>query len=295
MDNQKPEKKLKIAIIGTGLIGCSIADGLRVMAEETSGVDNNAGHLQEALSHGLIDRSMPLEKAVKSAGLVIVTVPVDKSIDLIPKILDHIGPHSVVIDAGSVKTAVCRSIEDHPKRSQFVAAHPMAGLAASGPDAADANIFHNRKVIICEHEKSSGQAMETASMVFKNLGMNIIFMSPETHDIIVARVSHLPQIIAYCLAAGTTGKAHERVSPGSIASTGYESSTRLASSPANMWIPIFQHNSENLAESLDDMIALLSDMRNMIKNGQWKPVKELIEKANKIREDFLSEYKCKKE
>ncbi len=289
MDNRKAEKKMKIAIIGTGLIGCSMAGGLRAIAAEITGVDNNSGHLQEALSRGLIDRTMPMEKAVKHSELIIVTVPVDTSIKLLGKILDNAGPQSVVIDAGSVKAAVCRSIEEHPKRMQFVAAHPMAGLAVSGPDAADARLFQNRKVIICEHEKSSVSALETASMIFRTLGMHIVFMSAETHDSSVARVSHLPQIMAYCLSVLAAGKTDENESLISIASTGFESSTRLASSPANMWIPIFQHNNEKLSASLDDMIGLLSDIRNRIKNGHWESMTELIETANKMREAFLVE------
>jgi prephenate dehydrogenase len=289
--DRKPDKKFRIAIVGTGLIGCSMADGLRSIAKEITGVDNNTSHLQEALSRGLIDRCMSLEKAVNHSDLVIVAVPVDISVELIGKILDQAGPQTVVLDAGSVKTVICQSVYDHPKRSQYVAAHPMAGLAVSGPDAADALLFRNRKALICEQEKSSARSLEIATMVFKKLGMHIIYMSPETHDMSVARVSHLPQVVAYCLSLLAAGKADENEPLTGIASTGFESLTRLASSPANMWIPIFRHNNEELSSGLLEMIRLLSDIRKMMENDQWEQLTQLIGKANRIREDFLTGYK----
>jgi prephenate dehydrogenase len=288
MDNQLSEEKQSIAIIGTGLIGCSMADGLRDTVKEIIGVDNNTGHLQEALYRGWIDKSMPLKKAVSRAGVIIVSVPVDATIRLLPLILDNAGPQAVVIDAGSVKAAICRSVKDHPKRAQFIAAHPMAGLALSGPDASDARLFRDRKVIICEHEKSSEKALNKASGIFNRLGLNIIYMEPDLHDLCVAQVSHLPQVIAYCLSALTGNTQAKKESMINIASTGFESTTRLSSSPANMWLPIIQHNRDNLSVCLDEMIGSLSDVRDMINQGRWKPLEKLIENANKSREIFLS-------
>lgn len=285
------KEKIKIAIVGTGLIGCSMAEGLRDAAGEIVGVDNNTGHLQEALYRGWIDRSMSLEKAVSCADLVIISVPVDAAIKLLPGILDLVGDRTVVIDAGSVKSAICQSVKDHSQRTKFVAAHPMAGLAVSGPEASDAGLFRNRKVVICEHDKTSEHALNMASFVFDRLGMDIINMEPEVHDLYVAQISHLPQVVAYCLSAITEVSDDKRESMINIASSGFESSTRLASSPAGMWIPIFEHNSEFLAGSIDDMIGRLSEIRNLIKEKNWKSLTRLIEKANRSREKFLSAYK----
>ncbi len=291
MNNQGPAEKLKIAIIGTGLIGCSMAEGLRDIAGKIIGVDNNAGHLQEALYRGWIDITMSLQKAVGYADVVIISVPVDSAIKILPFTLDHIGSKCVVVDSGSVKAAVCNSVEDHPKRAQFVAAHPMAGLAVSGPDAADAGLFRNRKVVICEKEKTSEFALNIASVIFNKLGLSTIYMEPDLHDICVAQVSHLPQVIAYCMSALTADPGAKKELMMNIASTGFESSTRLASSPASMWVPIFQHNNESLCGSLDDMIEGLSNIRNMIKKGEWQLLEKFIEKANKSRNVFLSAYK----
>ncbi len=292
MDNLKPEDKLKITIIGTGLMGCSMAGGLRAAAAEITGVDTNSAHLQQALSRGLIDRCTSLENSLADASLVLITVPVDAAIALLPGILDRTGDHTVVIDAGSVKEAVCRCVENHPGRERFVAAHPMAGLAVSGPDASDARLFKNRNVIVCEHERSSPRAMDTASEIFGLLGMHMIFMSPADHDARVALISHLPQVVAYCMSAlAAAGESEDMKALTAIASTGFESSTRLASSSAGMWIPIFRHNREKLTSGLDEMIALLTDTRDMISEGRWKPLTGLIEKANRAREDFMAEYK----
>ncbi len=291
MVNQEKKGELKIVVIGTGLIGCSMAEGLRDIAGEIIGVDNDAGHLQEALDRGWIDRSMSLEKALGEAGVVIMAVPSDSAIKLLPYVLDRISRRSAVLDTGSVKVDICRSVRDHPRRDQFVAAHPMAGLAVAGPDASDSRLFMNRKVIICESDKSSAESLDTASAIFNKLGMGIILMKPDIHDLYVAKVSHLPQVIAYCLSL-IAGRAEDKNEPMiNIASTGFESSTRLASSPSNMWIPIFQHNSDNLTESLNEMIGELSGVRDMINDGDWQALEKLIEKANRSREDFLSVYK----
>lgn len=288
MDNLRSGEKDVIAIIGTGLIGCSMAEGLRDISEEIIGVDNNTSHLQEALGRGWIDKSMSLENAIAKAGIVVVTLPVDATIRLLPGILEGIDSRAVVIDAGSVKSAICKNVENHPGRPQFVASHPMAGLAVSGPDAAGSRLFMNRKVIICEHERSSGHALDIARLVFGRLGLKIIYMDPELHDVCVGRVSHLPQVISYCLSAINQGDEGKPLT--GVAATGYESLTRLASSPAGMWIPILQHNRDNLISSLDEMISGLSDIRNMIDQEHWQRLEQLIEKANKSREQFLSEY-----
>ncbi len=291
MNGDRPEEKFKIAIVGTGLIGCSIAEGLRDIASEIIGVDSNTAHLEEAFYRGWIDRSMTLNKAVNNADLVIISVPVDSSVRLLPLVLDQIDSRTVVIDAGSVKSAICRSIQEHPGRLQFVASHPMAGLAVSGPGAADSGLFKNRKVIICEREKSSEKALGTAEKIFTRLGLDIIYMEPDLHDLYVAKVSHLPQVVAYCLSLLSESCDNQKDPMINIASTGFESSTRLASSPASIWIPIFRHNNENLSGSLDDIINRLADVRDMIRNGRWQALTELIEKANKSREIFLSGYK----
>jgi prephenate dehydrogenase len=120
--------------------------------------------------------------------------------------------------------------------------------------------------------------------------MSVVYMEPDLHDYCVAQVSHLPQVMAYCLSA-LTGHPEKKSSMIKIAATGYESSTRLASSPSDMWIPIIQYNQENLISSLDEMIDGLSDFRELIKKGKWDMLEQIIEKANKSRESFLTAYK----
>ncbi len=291
MNKRKSQEQSIIAIVGTGLIGCSMAEGLRDIAAEIIGVDKNTGHLQEAFYRGWIDRSMSLEKAAGYADIIIVSVPVDKSIQILPVILDLMSPRATVIDAGSIKGAVCRITRDHSRRNQFVAAHPMAGLAVSGPEASDSGIFRNKKVLICEKERSSEAALGNASVIFDKLGMETVYMDPDLHDLCVARVSHLPQILAYSLAALSAGEDKSNELMLNIASSGYESATRLSASPSDVWIPVFQHNRTNLCDSLDEIISSLAGLRDMIKDGSWESLEGHIEKANKSRELFISVYK----
>jgi len=291
MEKKETERRYRIAIVGTGLIGCSMAGGLRDLASGLTGVDNNQAHLQEALSGGWIDRSMSAGMALRDAEIVILAVPADILTGMLPEVLDQVGDDTTVIDVASVKDAVCRSVDGHPRRGLFVAAHPMAGLAVSGPGASDPRLFLNRKVVVCEKEKSSRHALETASVVFDRLGLQIVYMDPRLHDLCVSKVSHLPQVMAYCLSAITTENGDSESIFTGIASSGYESSTRLSSSPADMWIPIFRHNSENLTSSLDEIIALLTGVRQMIGTGNWRELESIIEKANRSREAFMAAYK----
>lgn len=284
-------EKFRITIVGTGLLGCSFADGLRDIALDITGVDTNAMHLQEALYRGWIDKSSSLEKSVNSSDLVIISVPVDATVNILPDVLDNLGPATIVIDTGSVKGTICDSVGGHDNRDMFIAAHPMAGLALSGPESADARLFNGRKVVICEKDKSSGEALGMASAVFKRLGMDIIYMEPGLHDLIVAHISHLPQVIAYCLSSLTGGVDTDKELMFDIASSGYESSTRLSSSPAEMWVPIFRQNREFITASLDEMIEQLKRTREMIGEGNWAELEKIIGKANKSREQFLSAYK----
>ncbi|TVR72963.1 MAG: prephenate dehydrogenase/arogenate dehydrogenase family protein [Marinilabiliales bacterium] len=290
MEENNKNKKPVVAVLGTGLIGCSMADGLRGWAGEIIGADNNTAHLDEALGRGLIDRSMAAGEAVKAAGLVIIAMPVDATVRVLPGVLDNAGD-AVVIDAGSVKGAVCRSVERHPNRDRFVAAHPMAGLAVSGPGASDAMIFRNRKVVICERERSSEKALETCMEVFGRLKMEPVFMDPLFHDQCVARVSHLPQVVAYCLSAITAEDSSLRDSMLKIASSGFESATRLSSSPAGMWLPIFRQNAENLNGSIDELIRYLSTVQQMIGAGEWDALGAFVEEANDARKRYMSAYK----
>lgn len=147
---------MKISIIGLGLIGGSLAKDLRrtKFATELVGSDVNENHARQALEIGLVDRVEPLDEAVKEADLVIIAVPVDKELEVLPAVLDRIGSNTTVTDMGSTKKVITGKVKNHPRRKQFVPAHPMSGTEDSGPFAALDELFKEKIAIICDQQDS---------------------------------------------------------------------------------------------------------------------------------------------
>src|SRR5882672_10208782 len=169
---------MKATIVGIGLIGGSIALDLRKSGIATTlvGVDLNGQHASKAVELGLVDRIESEEKALSSSDIIILSIPVGVICALLPSILDAVNKHAVVIDVGSTKGLICKAVSNHPNRHQFVAAHPLAGTENSGPEAALEGLFREKVNIICEKEKTSEEALRTATATFDSMGMKTIFM-----------------------------------------------------------------------------------------------------------------------
>ena len=275
---------MKITIIGLGLIGGSLAKDLRKnkFATELIGVDNSEENASTALEIGLIDRIETLEKGIKDTDIVIIAIPVDKEIELLPSILDNISRGTTVIDMGSTKKAIADSVKNHRNRKNFIAAHPMSGTENSGPTAAIEDLFRNKITILCDQEDSGPQHVALAEKMFQTLGMNIAYMTSDEQDHSTAFVSHLPHAVAFALANAVQEKKDRNIIF-DLASGGFRSTVRLAKSSYTMWHPIFQQNSQYVVESLDVYIKHLEEFRDCMKNNDSEKLKELIINANKIR------------
>jgi len=147
----------------------------------------------------LVDKILPENEAIAKADLVILAIPVNATCAFLPSVLDAVNKNATVIDTGSTKSLICKSVAHHPKRNQLVAAHPIAGTEYSGPEAAFFGLFQDKTNIICEQEKSSGTSLAIAKKVFDAFGMNTIFMDPVEHDKHVAYVSHLSHVSSFLL------------------------------------------------------------------------------------------------
>src|ERR1043165_4613578 len=154
--NKNKGRSMKVTIVGLGLIGGCMGIDLRKAGIATSltGVDLNEEHGRQAVALGLVDRIESEDKALAWADVVLLAIPVNTMSALLPQVLDAVNPQAVVIDTGSTKSMICRSVANHPKRDQFVAAHPIAGTENSGPSAAFAGLFRNNTNIICERDNS---------------------------------------------------------------------------------------------------------------------------------------------
>jgi prephenate dehydrogenase len=276
---------MTITIIGVGLIGGSMALCLKElgMADKVIGVGNNTESIAQALQLGIIDEAMPLEEAVKQADVIYIAIPVDATINVVLQVMDLINEKQIVIDAGSTKNALCDAVKDHPMRKQFVATHPMWGTEFSGPAAAVKGAFAGRACVICDKESSSVAALNTVEKIYKDLGMHVIYMNAENHDVHAAYISHISHITSFALANTVLEKEKEEDAIFEMAGGGFESTVRLAKSNAAMWAPIFMQNKENVLDVLNEHISQLRKFKASIEKENMDYLIELIENANKIK------------
>lgn len=275
---------MKIHIIGIGLIGGSFALDLKAFYPESKivGIDNCREHLEKARELGLIDESAELED-VADSDLVIIAVPVDAGIGLLKKVLDQINDNTLVIDAGSTKEKICSAVAAHPKRRNFLAAHPISGTEFSGPEAAVAELYRNKTMIICEVEKTAFKLQEKALEIFRHLGMRIRYMDAKSHDKHIAYVSHLSHISSFMLGKTVLEKERNERDIFDMAGSGFASTVRLAKSSPAMWSPIFQQNRENILETLTEYIINLNQFKSLMEENNFEEVYREMEKTNHIK------------
>lgn len=276
---------MKTTIIGLGLIGGCMALDLRKAGIATSltGVDMSESNAALALELGLVDEILPEGEAIAKAELIILAIPVNALHAFLPSVLDEAKKDAVVIDAGSTKTSICKSVANHPKRQQFVAAHPIAGTENSGPKAAFHGLFKDKTNIICESELSSAHALGVAQKVFDKLGMKTIFMNPEEHDRHVAYVSHLSHVSSFLLGQTVLDIERDEKNIFNLAGSGFASTVRLAKSSPEMWAPIFEQNVEHLSQALLEYIMHLQRFHYHLMKKDTKELLRIMSKANEIR------------
>ncbi|MFK7832860.1 MAG: prephenate dehydrogenase [Winogradskyella sp.] len=274
-----------IFIIGVGLIGGSFALDIKKLYPESTifGIDTNASHLDEAITLGVIDHKATFEDLDK-ADLAILAIPVDASLEILPKVLDHISDTTIVFDAGSTKEDICAAVKNHPKRRNYLAVHPIAGTEHSGPKAAIHNLYKNKTNIICEVEETAFKLQEKALKLFSELGMRIRYMNPKAHDKHIAYVSHLSHISAFMLGKTVIEKEKNERDIFDMAGSGFESTVRLAKSSPAMWTPIFKQNKTNVIETLDEYINNLKHFKKLMEDEDFDAVYKEMETTNHIKD-----------
>lgn len=273
-----------ITIVGVGLIGGSMAISLKEngFATKIIGVDQSQDNLDKAIRRRLIDEDMDLEDAVKQSDIVILSIPVNAMLKSLPSILDLVD-NQIVIDVGSTKFELMEKVKSHPKRSRYVGTHPMAGTEHSGPEAAIPNLFVHKTTVICDAEHSNREAVETIENMYTSMKMNIINMDSTSHDIHTAYISHISHISSFALALTVLEKEKDEKAILDLASSGFSSTVRLAKSSANMWVPVFQQNRDNVLDVLDEHINSLSKFRTYLIKKDFDKIHDLIIQSNDIK------------
>jgi prephenate dehydrogenase len=224
-----------------------------------------------------------LAEAVAQSTLVVMATPVNVIIDLLPVVLDLLPAGATVVDLGSTKELICGIADAHPKRSQFVAVHPMAGTENSGPSAAFKELLPGKNLIICDREKSNPDSLTLTESLFRDAGMKLFYMTPQEHDLHLAYVSHLSHISAFALGLTVLEKEKDEQAIFDMASTGFSSTVRLAKSSPQMWAPIFDQNRVNVSDALAAYIEFLQQFKQVIDDQDVTTSLEFMQRANVIR------------
>ena len=287
---------MTVGIVGLGLIGGSMAIDLarRGFASRVIGVEADPVNAAAAEKIGLVDRIVDFDDCMEQSDLIVLAVPVGTAVKMLPEVLDRFRPmeddspsarkmKKTVMDVCSTKEALVRAVHYHPLRGRYVATHPMAGTEYSGPWAAMPGLFDGRACIICDSQESAPDAVRTVENLYDTLNMRHIYMNASGHDVHVAYVSHISHITSFALALTVLDKEKNEKHIFDLASGGFSSTVRLAKSNADMWVPIFSQNRDNVLQVIDTYIEKMGRFREAIADDDEAAVRTLIEDANRIK------------
>jgi len=270
----------KVAIIGVGLIGGSLALGIKKkkLACEVVGVSRHSRTISLALKMKAIDKGSLSLDIIKGADLVIISTPVDIIISLRKKILQYIDKGCIVTDVGSTKEAVAGALgKVFPN---YIGSHPLAGSEKRGVINASFDIFEGSLCILTLGRKRSSLALKKIKEMWKRLGARTVILTPRSHDKSLSFTSHLPHIVASSLInsvpAGTL----------KFSAGGLKDTTRIASSDPLLWRDIFLTNRKNLLKAIDSFQDNLDRIKSAIKANNAKALEKIFSQSKKIRESL---------
>jgi cyclohexadieny/prephenate dehydrogenase len=282
----------RLAIIGTGLIGSSIARAARAQgAVRTIVATSHSSQTRKRIKElGIADEVAETNaEAVKGADLVVMCVPVGVCGDVAKEIGTNLKSGATVSDVGSVKGSIVRDMSPHlPKTVNFVPAHPVAGTEQSGPDAGFAELFDNRWCILTPPEGTNKEAVEKLAAFWRLLGANVEVMTPDHHDLVLAITSHLPHLIAYTI-VGTADELQTvtRSEVLKFSAGGFRDFTRIAASDPTMWRDIFLANKDGVLEMLGRFNEDVAALTKAIRKGDGEALYEHFTRTRAIRRGII--------
>lgn len=275
---------MNIGIIGLGLMGGSFALDVKERFKDfvIYGFDKSDEHLKLSFDLKLIDFKLD-DDNISNIDLLLISVPVDETINILPNILDKVGENTIVVDVGSTKLKICEGVSNHRNRKQFLAMHPIAGTENSGPNASVSGLYHGITNILCEVDKTDSNLLKKVMKILNNFEMKIIYMDPSSHDEHISYVSHLSHVTSFILAKTVIEKEKNEKNIFDLAGSGFESTVRLAKSSPSMWTPIFLQNKSNLVEALEGYINNLNDLKIKIQNDDKESIIDDLNNINRVK------------
>lgn len=282
----------RLAIIGVGLIGGSLARILREKGEvgEVVGIGRGRANLERAVELGVIDRYYhdPGE-GVAGANMVFLATPVCTIEGLVREIAPSLAPGCIVTDGGSVKGDIVRACEPlMPEGTHFVGGHPIAGTENSGVEASFPSLYQGRRCIITPTAATDSAALETVARMWRVAGSEVVLMDVDKHDRVVAAISHLPHMVAYSLvnAVGEYDGCDENILKYSAG--GFRDFTRIASSDPAMWRDIALQNRASILEMMDLFADYYGRLRAMIATGDGSSLESFFVSSKEFRDAIMS-------
>ena len=274
---------MNIGIIGLGLMGGSIAKAVKkyAIAKNVYGYARNEQTAKEINELNLVDKLMSLDELKKNSDVIILAIPVDSIISMFDDLKD-VSENTTIMDLGSTKEFIVKNIPNQI-RKKFIAAHPMTGTEKFGPKAAMDGLYEGKTVVLCDLEENEELHKQRAIKIFQDIGMRLVFMKSQDHDIHACYMSHLPHAISYSL-ANTVMNHEDPRSIIALAAGGFKDMSRIAKSSPNMWVDIFKQNRKNLLDSIDLFETHMKKVREMVDKEDYEALELWMKKANSLHE-----------
>ena len=281
----------RLAIIGVGLIGGSLSLALKEAGAvgEVVGCGRGKPNLEKALELGVVDRYSrePLE-AVKDADVIFLATPVKTLATVTEELLPALKPGAIITDGGSVKGAVAEAIEPLlPEGIHFVPGHPIAGTEKSGAEAAFPTLYRGKRCILTPTENTDTNALQLVEKMWQLAGSEVVQMSLEKHDRVLAAISHLPHMVAYSLVNAVGSYDHYEENILEYSAGGFRDFTRIASSDPTMWRDIAETNRDGLLEMMEQFEIFFAELKADVAEGSGEKLFEFFLRSKQLRDAIL--------
>lgn len=280
----------KLAIIGIGMIGGSVAQAARAAgaAQSIIALDQNAENMRYAHETGMIDNAQNNSELLKDADLVVLAVPVRSYGAVMQSITPYLMPGAIVSDVGSTKRSAMRDAAQFLPQRLFIGGHPIAGREKHGPQHSDGTIFKDRWCVLTPADHAPPEAVQKLSSFWQAIGSNVEIMTAHHHDRVLAITSHLPQLIARTIVGTAAALEHELQDEViKFSAGGFRDFTRMAAADPVMWRDIFLENGDAVLEMLQRLTEDISAMQKLIRAGDGAALETTFERAREIRQRVI--------
>jgi prephenate dehydrogenase len=280
----------KITLVGVGLLGGSLGMAVRErkLAASITGYVRRPASVRECERFGAVNKAtLDLAEAARDADLLVLCTPIARMRPLLAEMLPALKPGAIITDVGSVKANVVRELQGLAAKAgaHFVGSHPMAGAEKTGVSAARADLFENAVCVVTPAKKSNQTAVAKVVDFWRSVGAKVLELSPEEHDVLVSRSSHLPHLVAAALANLVLAPGHPK-EQALLCANGFRDTTRIASGSPEMWRDIALSNRKNLLRALATLVSDLEKFRRNLQAGKAVAVENFFSQAKQRRDKW---------